>query len=481
MRTLFVAAFLITGIHALAQYTPASVPNTKLINNSYVSNPDQIIRESTVAQIDSLLSDLEQKTTAQIAVIVLDSIGDADIFDFTQELFNLWGIGGSNNNGLMILLAKDKRTVRFHTGYALEGPLPDVVCKQIQRDKMVPAFKEGDYDAGMLAGVQEVHKILTDPAYAAEIKYASNNDVSAYTGFVIFMLITFGTVFLITWAVKVRRFSNSKRPAPTEFPQMRLKRGVWMMEFGGIPLLILLGFWLGPVEGAVVYCITTIYLYYMATIFHRIWRERKMIKGFIEKRQFFEAAEYIRESQWYWLFIALIFPIPFIGYFPFHLMRKRYYRNHPRYCKLCDEKMIKLSEIEDDQHLTKNQQLEESIESINYDVWKCTGCAATEGWAFPDKFSKYKICPACKTVAYYVHSDKTLVSPTYSSSGKGEEIQQCKACNKKERKTYAIAKLVRTSSSGGSSGYSSSSSGGSGGGGSWGGGSSGGGGASSSW
>jgi uncharacterized protein len=479
MRTLFLAAFLITSSFALAQYTPATVPNTKLVNNSYVSNPDQIISESTVAQINNLLTDLEQKTTAQIAVVVLDSIGDADIFDFTQELFNLWGIGGANSNGLMILLAKDKRTVRFHTGYQLEGPLPDVVCKQIQVNNMVPAFKAGDYDAGMLAGVGEVYKILTDPAYAAEIANAGDDEISDYTVFAIFVLAFFGAIFLITLAAKARRFSNSKRPAPTEFAQMRLKRSVWLMEFGGVPLLILGAFWLGPSENAVLYCATAIYLYLMATLFHRLWRERKMIKGFIEERKYFQITEYIRESQGYWFFIALIFPVPFILYFPFHFTRKRYYRNHSRTCKLCNENMIKLSEAEDDLHLTKGQQVEESIQSVDYDVWKCTGCAATEGWAFPEKYSKYRICPACKSVAFHRHSDTTLLSPTYSSTGKGQEVNLCKACGKKESKTYVMAKLVQVSSSDSSSGFSSSSGGSSGG--SWGGGSSGGGGASSSW
>ncbi len=480
MRTLFIAAFLLIGINAYAQYTPATVPNVKLVTNSYVSNPDQIISESTVARIDNLLSDLEQKTSAQVAVVALGSIGDADIFDFAQELFNLWGVGGANDNGLLILLVRGQRTVRFHTGYKLEGPLPDVVCKRIQQASMVPFFKEGDYDSGMFAGVEEVYKILTDPGYAAEIaNIESDNEVSSYTALLLFALFFLTPVFLITWWAKSGSFADSRGAEKTDYPQMRLKRNVWLLRFGGVPLIILLGFWLVPSPDAAFYSWLTIYFYFMGMLIHRLVRERRMLKGFVENRKYFEAADYLRESQWYWFLMLFLFPIPVVFYLPYHFVRKRRYRNHPRNCKLCDKEMIKLNEIDDDKHLSKNQQVEESLLSVDYDIWECTGCGGVETWQFRDKLTQYKICPACKSLAYYTVSDRTLVSPTYSSTGKGEETNKCKACGKSEKKTYSMAKLTRSSSSSGSSGgsgFSSSSSGGS-----WGGGRSGGGGSSSSW
>ena len=102
-------------------YTVESVPNVKLIDNSYVSNPDNILSQNTVTVINHQLTNLEQKNSDQVAVVMLNSIGEADIFDFAQELFNKWGIGAAGkNNGLLILFVKDKRTIRFHTGKGLE-------------------------------------------------------------------------------------------------------------------------------------------------------------------------------------------------------------------------------------------------------------------------------------------------------------------------------------------------------------------------
>ncbi len=65
-------------------YTVESVPNTKLINNSYVSNPDNLLSDQAVVEINLLLDSLEKKTSAQVAVVMLNSIGDEDIFEFAQ-------------------------------------------------------------------------------------------------------------------------------------------------------------------------------------------------------------------------------------------------------------------------------------------------------------------------------------------------------------------------------------------------------------
>src|SRR5258706_10153880 len=90
-------------------YTVETVPNVKLVNNSYVSNPDSILSDAAVSQINSKLKDLEAKTTVQVAVVVIKSIGTDDIFDFAQRLYDSWGIGQSaKSNGLLILLVVDQ-------------------------------------------------------------------------------------------------------------------------------------------------------------------------------------------------------------------------------------------------------------------------------------------------------------------------------------------------------------------------------------
>jgi uncharacterized protein len=483
MRYFLTLLLLSVSITLLAQSTVESIPNQKLINNSYVSNPDTILSNTTVAQIDSLLTSLEKKTSVQVAVVMLKSIGDEDIFEFAQKLFTTWGIGNKEkDNGLLLLFVNDKRTVRFHTGYGLEGVLPDITCKRIQRDFMVPEFKNGNYDGGILAGLQQVDKILTDPTYAEELQKTEEVEIGDYAGFILFLSFFVAPFFLIAFIVKARndKFSDSKY-AVRDYPEMQLKRWTWVMEFVGVPILIIVFFGINSNENSVAFCVFTLYLYYMITQFYRLWRTKKVINRFMKKQEYYEIVEFLRKDQYYWLGMAFAFPFPLGFFFFYHLYIKRLYRNHSRQCKLCNGDMSKLSEKKDDEFLSKEQQMEETLRSIDYDVWQCETCQATEEWLYINKNSKYDACPKCNTWAYHLVGKITLVSATYSAKGKGEETHSCKFCNYSKKSTYSIAKLVAASSSGGSSFGSSSFSSGSSSGGSWGGGSSGGGGASSSW
>lgn len=479
IRYISILLLLIVSITLMAQSTIESIPNQKLINGSYISNPDKILDDATVQQLDTLLTELEKKTTAQVAVVVVESIGDDDIFNFAQTLFTTWGIGSKgNDNGLLILFVNDKHTIRFHTGYGLEGVLPDVVCKRIQRDFMVPEFKNGNYNAGMLAGLQQVEKILTEPDYAEELKAPEKDEELNWTGFVILLSIVLVPALLIVFIIKAAngRFSDSKKPEPTPYPEMRLKRWSWLLEFVVLPVLIVTLFAISPMENPIGFCFITLYLYYMATCFHRLWRMKKVINRFLQIQNYYEIVEVIRKQQWYWLFIALIFPVPLLFYFFYHLTRKRRYRNYPRACKKCNGNMRKLNEKDEDEFLSKEMQMEETLRAVDYDVWKCKDCESVEMWFYLNRNSKYESCPKCKTLAYSSASRRTVTPASYSSNGSGEEIHTCKFCGYSRTSSYTIAQLTRSTSSSSSFGSSSSSSSGS-----WGGGRSGGGGASSSW
>jgi len=476
MRTLLLLLLASSGL--LAQTTVESVPNQKVITGSYVSNPDKILDQQTVAEIDTALALLEKKTTVQVAVVALASIGDADIVEFGQKLFTLWGIGRKeNDNGLLLLLVRDQRTIRFHTGYGVEGVLPDFVCKRIQMKYMVPEFKNGNYGAGILAGIRQIELIITNPQHAEELKAEEKKDVSDWTGFVFILCIVFAPIVITAFIVKATKgqFADSKDASETSHPEMRLTRLGWLAEFIVIPVLIIVAFATSSIENATGFCFLTLYAYFMLTLLHRLWRGQKVIKRFLKQEDHYEIVEFIRRQQWYWFLMGLLFPFPFFLYFFYHLSRKHTYRNYPRKCKQCQNPLHKLGDLAEDDYLSKGQLLEESLRSVDYDVWKCDACQNIEMWFYLNRSSRYEPCPRCKTIAFHLESDRTLESATYSSSGKGEKLYSCKFCNHKKKSTYTIARLVQHTTSG------SSSFGGSSSGGSWGGGRSGGGGASSSW
>lgn len=150
------------------EYTPWEIPDPHASSlNNYVANPDNILSESAVEQINHLSAGLDRRAEVEMAVVAIDDMSSqASAADFAQSLFNAWGIGKSDKNtGVLILLVRNSRDIRIHTGGGMEGVLPDGVCSDIVQNTMIPLLRNGDWDGGMLAGVNVVvEKLTTDSA-----------------------------------------------------------------------------------------------------------------------------------------------------------------------------------------------------------------------------------------------------------------------------------------------------------------------------
>ena len=137
-------------------YTTDNLPNVHLQDKTrYTTDPENILTPEARNSIDRMLYQLEQKTGIQSVVAVVPSIGEEDCFDFCHQLLNKWGVGQKGkDNGLIILLVTDQRCIQFYTGYGLEGPLPDAICKRIQTRDMIPYLKDERWSEGMEAGIR---------------------------------------------------------------------------------------------------------------------------------------------------------------------------------------------------------------------------------------------------------------------------------------------------------------------------------------
>ena len=138
------------------------VPNVRLTDARwYVTDPTNILAPAAKDTINAILARLEKSTGIETAVVMLPSIGENDIFDFSTSLFRKWGIGKKkSDNGLLILFVMDQHKVRFATGYGIEGTMTDAKSKRIQTQYMVPAFKRSDWNKGMVDGVRAAAKVL---------------------------------------------------------------------------------------------------------------------------------------------------------------------------------------------------------------------------------------------------------------------------------------------------------------------------------
>lgn len=127
----------------------------------YVNDFAGILSPSVEAKLNRLIKQIEDKTTAQMAVVTLQSTKPQTIEQYAVGLFEHWGIGQKGkDNGVLLLVAVRDRKLRIETGYGLEGTLPDAVCSQIINRIIVPHFRSQDYDRGISAGVKAIAGLI---------------------------------------------------------------------------------------------------------------------------------------------------------------------------------------------------------------------------------------------------------------------------------------------------------------------------------
>ncbi|MCL4490375.1 MAG: TPM domain-containing protein, partial [Nitrospirae bacterium] len=128
----------------------ASTPEPPAVPPDYVVDLAGIIGDDMKQQLDGYLRELEQKTTAQMVILTVQSLDGENIEEFSIRTVERWKLGqkGKDNGVLMTVALKDRK-YRFEIGYGLEGVLPDSLVGSIGRQYVVPNFKRGDYSAGI--------------------------------------------------------------------------------------------------------------------------------------------------------------------------------------------------------------------------------------------------------------------------------------------------------------------------------------------
>lgn len=184
---------LLANLHGMAAddmqaYSVETVPNVRLTDTRlHVSDPAALLSAQARDTINALFTQLESETGIEVAVVMLPSIGEADAFDFAHKLFRSWGVGKKkSDNGLVMLYVEDQHAIRFVTGYGIEGTLTDALCKRIQMRQMIPAFKNGDRDSGMVAGCKAVSSTLKG---TMEEEEEEDDDRAAYIALLIIAVV----------------------------------------------------------------------------------------------------------------------------------------------------------------------------------------------------------------------------------------------------------------------------------------------------
>lgn len=368
------------------------------------------------SEIESSLISVERDTTAQLVVVTVKSLEEKEIDQYARELFNQWGIGRKDlNNGILFLIAPEQRRVRIEVGFGLEGLFTDSLSGEILDRQVVPYFKNGQQAEGIRAGVDEIIRLLR--AYPEAAKgVAGSAPGYVFTPFRNARNLGYVGIGAAIVAVIAASFARKrKRYSPLLF--FIVVASLLALAVGLYSLLRALNHHSLPIEATV--------------------GSYSLGLG------------------------ALIYNL------------RRYLRYRPHKCKSCGTEMRLLNESEDDPHLKPEEKLEESIASIDYDVFVCPACLKNHKVAYREFLSSFRQCKKCKRKAFS-ETSKVITPATRYSSGIKEVNGECRNCWY-ETSRRVIIPAIRKSSSSGSSGFGGGGSGG------FGGGSSGGGGASRGW
>ena len=130
----------------------------------------EMFPDSVIDHWHHSLATLYDSTGIQVVVVTVPSLDDMTVEEYAQRLYDKWRFGDKETNKGVLVLVKPKTEgskgrIRIHTGYGMEGDLPDVFCQSLIDDLAIPSFKEGDYQGG-------VQKVLNVIAAVANKKYS---------------------------------------------------------------------------------------------------------------------------------------------------------------------------------------------------------------------------------------------------------------------------------------------------------------------
>ena len=139
-------------------------PVSQLRPTDYVNDFAHVLDQTTIAQLDNICQQLDQKAHAQVAVVTVNSLDGSDIESYAVALYKQWGIGSkATDHGVLILLAVQDKKYRIEVGYGLEPVLTDGKVGGFGREA-VPLLQQNDYGGAVSLMTTRVADVIAQDA-----------------------------------------------------------------------------------------------------------------------------------------------------------------------------------------------------------------------------------------------------------------------------------------------------------------------------
>lgn len=170
-----------------------------------VHDEAHVLKTETIDQLERDLKAHEDSTSNQIAILIIPSLEGEVLENYTLRVVEKWKLGSKDkDNGVLLFVAVDDHKMRIEVGHGLEGVLTDALCNRIIRNELAPAFRRGDYDGGIQAGIKAIIQSIQGE-YEAASASTSSNWTFLYVLFAIFCVI----VLIVTFVNEFRSKDSS--------------------------------------------------------------------------------------------------------------------------------------------------------------------------------------------------------------------------------------------------------------------------------
>ena len=182
---------------------------------SYVTDDAGILSPGIKSQLENDLRSLEKETDGVQFIIYIENEypKDFSLEEYTLKIAEKNNIGKKgNDNGILLYIAVKDRKYRWEVGYGVESTLNSPLIGRISRDYLVPNFRNGDYETGVLQAEDVVKRLLLN-SNDADIVALKNESQSSgkIPSFIIVFVIVFILLIVISIFKATRNLPKSKK------------------------------------------------------------------------------------------------------------------------------------------------------------------------------------------------------------------------------------------------------------------------------
>ncbi|WP_310646900.1 YgcG family protein [Limnohabitans sp.] len=162
----------------------AQVPIPPL--TGHIIDQTHTLTEAQQQQIEASLAAFELRKGSQVAVLLVATTQPETIEQYALRVAEQWQLGRKKvDDGAILVIAKNDRTVRIEVGYGLEGALNDATCKRIIEELISPRFRQQDFEGGIAAGVQRMMRVIEGEPLPAPASDKSAEALTDLTGILV--------------------------------------------------------------------------------------------------------------------------------------------------------------------------------------------------------------------------------------------------------------------------------------------------------